>query len=263
MKNTDRYNLGFEKLSEVGGKQATNALADVEAISPDLAQFVTEYAYGYVYSRKILDLKSKEIAIVAALTARANAQPQLTLHLNCALNVGVSINELKEIILQMSIISGFPSAVNGMNALREVLAARKEQGVEDCQGAEPSEMNAALSRQEIGEHELTQLDALQVERLKAAYNDFSPELVKFTIEYGYADVFSRDNIDKKYRQIANIASLTAIGNTQQLKFHIHAALNIGITVDEVKEIILLLSVFAGFPSAVNGITVLKDLLNSK
>jgi len=60
-----------------------------------------------------------------------------------------------------------------------------------------------------------------------------PELIK--LEFGYADIFSRDNLDNKYRQIATIAALTAIGNAQpQLKFHINAGLNIGLTVENIR-----------------------------
>ena len=74
-----------------------------------------------LYSCDGLDLKSKEIAVVAALTALGNAQPQLKVHLNGALNTESSVDELKEIILQMSVYAGFPSAINGTNALKEVL----------------------------------------------------------------------------------------------------------------------------------------------
>ena len=105
------------------------------------------------------------------------------------------------------------------------------------------------------------MDSLQVERLKAAYNTFSPELVKFTLEYGYADIFSRNNLSKKYRQIATISALTALGTAQpQLKFHINAGLNIGLTEIEIKEIMLLMTVYSGFPSAINGTHALKEVL---
>lgn len=124
--------------------------------------------------------------------------------------------------------------------------------------------NIQTERLKLGEQELTQLDSLQVEGLKNAYNDFSPELVKHTLEFGYADIYSRDNLNKKYRQIATIAALTALGNAQpQLKFHINAGLNIGLTVENIKEIMLLMSVYAGFPSAINGTNVLKEVIGER
>jgi len=113
----------------------------------------------------------------------------------------------------------------------------------------------------LGEQELSALDSLQVENLKNTYNDFSPELVQFTLEYAYADIFSRDNLSKKHRQIATISALTALGTAhQQLKFHINAGLNIGVSVDEIKEIMLLMTVYSGFPSAINGTNALREVL---
>ena len=105
---------------------------------------------------------------------------------------------------------------------------------------------------------------MQADRLRTNFNDFSPALVKFTLEYGYADIFSRDNLDKKYRQIATIAALTALGNAQpQLKFHINAGLNIGLTIENVREIMLLMTIYAGFPAAINGTNILKEVVNER
>jgi len=123
------------------------------------------------------------------------AQPQLKVHLNGALNTGSNISEVKEVILQMSVYSGFPSAINAMNALKEVLGERKSKGIKDDPGKQPNKQSG--ERLALGEQELSQLDPMQVERLNNAYQDFSPELVQFILEYGYADVFSRDNLSKK------------------------------------------------------------------
>ncbi|KAF5273538.1 hypothetical protein FQR65_LT17152 [Abscondita terminalis] len=240
-----RYERGWEKLKEIDGEAGEKVIQSLKDVSPDLGTYIIEYAFGDVYSRTGLDLKSKEIAVVAALTAMGNAQPQLKVHINGALNTGTSINELKEVILQMSGYSGFPSSINAMNILKDVLVERKKQGIHD----------------EIGEDELSQLDSQQLDRLKTAYAEFSPELLKFILEYGYADIYARDNLSKQYRQIATIAALTALGTAQpQLKFHIHAGLNIGLSETEIKEIMLLMSVYSGFPSAINGTNVLKQVL---
>lgn len=259
MKQSERYELGWEKLKEIDGEAGEKVINNLKDISPDLGKFIIEYAFGDIYSRNDLDLKSKEIAVVSALTALGNAQPQLKVHINGALNTGSTISEVKEVILQMSVYSGFPSCINAMNALKEVLAERQTHGIKDNEGKKPSIVSS--NRLKSGENELSQLDSLQVGRLKSAYDNFSPELVKFTIEYGYGDIFSRDNLSKKYRQIATISALTALGTAQpQLKFHINAGLNIGVTEDEIKEIMLLMSVYAGFPSAINGTNALKEVI---
>ena len=260
---SERYKAGWEKLKEIDGEAGEKVINGLKDISPDLGKFIIEYSFGDIYTRDGLDLKSKEIAVVAALTAMGTAQPQLKVHINGALNTGSTVNEVKEVILQMAVYSGFPSCINGMNALKEVLKERQEHGIKDEIG-KPATDTVQSDRLKLGEHELSKLDSLQVERLKNAYNNFSPELVKLTLEFGYADIFSRDNLDPKYRQIATIAALTALGNAQpQLKFHINAGLNIGLTVENVREIMLLMTIYAGFPSAVNGTNVLKEIVSER
>jgi len=256
---SDRYIRGWEKLKEIDGEAGERVINSLQDISPDLGKYIIEYSFGDIYSRETLDLKSKEIAVVASLTAMGNAVPQLKVHLNGALNTGSSVREVIEVILQMSVYSGFPSAINAMNALKEILTERKNHGIVDQEGLTPSKKTS--DRLRVGEYELSQLDAQQVEQLRANYDNFSPELVTFILEYGYGDVFSRDNFSKKHRQIATIAALTALGTAQpQLKFHINAALTIGVTEEEIKEVMLLMTIYSGFPSAINGINILKEVL---
>lgn len=263
MEPSERYKKGLNKLKEIDGEAGEKVINSLKDISPDLGRFIIEYSFGDIYSRDGLDLKSKEIAVVAALTAMGTAQPQLKVHINGALNTKSTINEVKEVILQMSVYSGFPSCINAMNALKEVLKERQEHGIKDNLGKAATETNQT-NRLKSGEEELSQLDNLQADRLRTNFNDFSPELVRFILEYGYADIFSRDNLDKKHRQIATVAALTALGNAQpQLKFHINAGLNIGLTIENVREIMLLMTIYAGFPAAINGTNILKEVVNER
>ncbi|WP_297428738.1 carboxymuconolactone decarboxylase family protein [Clostridium sp.] len=261
MKVESRFERGYKKLLEIDGKAGQEVENSLKDISPDLMNYIIEYSFGDIYSREGLDLKSKEIAVVAALTALGNAQPQLKVHINGALNVGCTINDVKEVILQMSGYSGFPTCINAMNALKDVINERKIQGINDIFGEEPTNEVSPLQRYEVGAKELSELDNNQVKVLEEAYNEFAPDLVKFVVN-SYADIIGRNNLSKRYRQIATIAALTALGNAQpQLKFHINAGLNIGLTADEIKEIMLLMTVYSGFPSAINGMNVLKEVLN--
>ncbi|MGE0076397.1 MAG: carboxymuconolactone decarboxylase family protein [Bacteroidales bacterium] len=120
-----RFKKGWQMLKEIDGEAGEKVIESLGCIFPDLETYIIEYAFGDIYSRGELDLKSKEIAVVAALTAMGNTQPQLKVHVNGALNTGSSINEIKEVILQMSAYSGFPSCINAMNALKDVLNERQ------------------------------------------------------------------------------------------------------------------------------------------
>ena len=122
--NQSRFETGLERLNHIDGEAGQQVIDSLQDICPDLAKYTIEYPFGDIYSRTGLDLKSREIATVAALTALGNCAPQLKVHLNAALNVGCSEEEIKEVILQMSVYAGFPSALNGMFAFKEVLAER-------------------------------------------------------------------------------------------------------------------------------------------
>ena len=125
----DRYERGWKKLKEIDGKAGEDVIESLEGICPDLARYIIEFPFGDVYSRPGLDLKSREIATVAALTALGNAAPQLKVHIQGALNVGCTREEVVEIILQMAVYAGFPAALNGMAAAREVFQERDEKGL--------------------------------------------------------------------------------------------------------------------------------------
>lgn len=120
---TDRYQRGLARLSEIDGQAGENVVKGLADIAPDFARYLVEFPFGDIYSRPGLDLRSREIAVVAALTAMGNAAPQLKVHLQAALNVGVTREEIVEVIMQMAVYAGFPAALNGLAAAREVFAA--------------------------------------------------------------------------------------------------------------------------------------------
>lgn len=117
---SERFQRGWQKLKEIDGSAGEQVIQSLEAIAPDLARYVVEFPFGDIYSRPGLDLKSREIATVAALTTLGNAQPQLKVHIQAALNVGCSQEEVVEVIMQMAVYAGFPAALNGIKVANEV-----------------------------------------------------------------------------------------------------------------------------------------------
>jgi 4-carboxymuconolactone decarboxylase len=128
MDNQDRYRRGWEKLEEIDGEAGERVIQSLEDIAPDFAHYLIEFPFGDIYSRPGLDLKSREIAVVAALTALGNATPQLKVHLHGALNVGCTRQEVVEVIMQMAVYAGFPAALNGLAAAKEVFKERDDAG---------------------------------------------------------------------------------------------------------------------------------------
>jgi 4-carboxymuconolactone decarboxylase len=124
LKTNDRYQRGWEKLKEIDGEAGERVVESLKDIAPDFARLLIEFPFGDIYSRPGLDLKSREIAVVAALTALGNATPQLKVHINGALNVGCTEQEIIEVIMQMAVYAGFPAALNGLFAAKEVFTER-------------------------------------------------------------------------------------------------------------------------------------------
>jgi len=113
------------KLKEVDSEAGERVIDSLKDIAPEFAELLIEFPFGDIYSRPGIDLKSREIAVVAALTALGNATPQLKVHIHGALNVGCTQKEVVEIMMQMSVYAGFPAALKGLFAAKEVFKERE------------------------------------------------------------------------------------------------------------------------------------------
>lgn len=119
-----RLDRGKRALAEIDGHAGEEVIASLADIAPDFATYLLEFPFGDIYSRPGLDLRAREIATIAALTAMGTATPQLKVHVAAGLNVGLTQEEIVEIIMQMAVYAGFPAALNGLSAAREMFARR-------------------------------------------------------------------------------------------------------------------------------------------
>lgn len=125
----ERYERGMKLLDQINPQNAARLEENLRDIAPDMAGYVFEFAYGDIYSRPGLDIKARELATVAALTALGNAPLQLKSHINGALNAGWSREEIVEAIMQMAVYAGFPAALNGLYMAKEAFKERDENGL--------------------------------------------------------------------------------------------------------------------------------------
>jgi 4-carboxymuconolactone decarboxylase len=124
--NESRLERGKRALAEIDGEAGHKVVAALADIAPDFATYLFEFPFGDIYSRPGLSLRDREIATVAALAAMGTATPQLKVHIEAALNVGLSQEEITEILMQMAVYAGFPAALNGLFAAKEVFSSRAE-----------------------------------------------------------------------------------------------------------------------------------------
>lgn len=132
----DRYTRGWNKLKEIDGEAGERVIEALAPVAPDFGRLLIEFGFGDIYSRPQLDLKSREIATIAALAAIGHAQPQLKVHIEAALNVGCTRDEIVEVFMQMALYAGFPAALNALFAAHEVFTRREREGQTAAEAAQ-------------------------------------------------------------------------------------------------------------------------------
>ena len=117
---SEKYEQGLKKLEEISPGAAERTAASLNDVAPDMVRYLMEFVFGEISSRPGLDMKSREITAVAALTALGTAPNQLRVHIKGALNCGCTREEVIEIIMQTLVYAGFPAALTGIRLAKEV-----------------------------------------------------------------------------------------------------------------------------------------------
>lgn len=119
---SDRYRRGIDIAEELAADKLEHFVkSGVAEIAPDFARMVIEFAFGDIYARKALDLRTRELIAIAALAASGNAGPQLRVHVESAESVGISKAEIVEILMQIALYAGFPTALNALADCHDLL----------------------------------------------------------------------------------------------------------------------------------------------
>lgn len=118
----DRFEKGREILNSLDEGSSQRVLDDLKDIAPDFVNFILEFAYGEVYSRPGLDLKNRMLITITSLAATGGNEPQLKVHIQNALNVGWTKEEIIETFMQIAVYAGFPRALNAINTAKKVFS---------------------------------------------------------------------------------------------------------------------------------------------
>lgn len=178
-----------------------------------------------------LNLQQQSIVVISALTAVGNLA-YLKTQLNTALDAGLTINEIKEVLVQLYAYCGFPRSLNGIAVFMEVLKERKAKGIHDKEGREPTRINNNddEDRYERGRKTLEVLTQTPQPKPAPGFGAFAPRADSFLKEHLFADIFDSDVLDYPQRELVTVAALSAMpGVTPQLEAHINMGKNTGIT----------------------------------
>ncbi len=249
----DRYTRGLETFKRVGGKDYDLAIRPLEAFSPDLARMLVEHGFGDVVSRPGLDLKQREIVTVAALTAIGSVRPALKFHIHGMLNVGCTPREVVETVLHSVVYAGFPAAQDGMTIAREVFKERKLD-------FKPSSSRPEGDRYQLGIQSLQQIGGEKAQSITTQFAEIAPDLSRLTVEFAHGEIWNRPGLSLKSREFATLAMVTVLGNqSNSLEAHVEGALRAGATETEVKEVVMQMTVYAGYPKTLTAIAAAQKI----
>jgi alkylhydroperoxidase/carboxymuconolactone decarboxylase family protein YurZ len=205
-----------------------------------------------------LNAKQQGIVAIAAFTANGNME-KLQTALNEGLDAGLTVNEIKEILIQLYAYAGFPRSLNGLNAFMAVLEERGKKGVNDNVGKEAGPLPTNKSSIELGTEIQTRL--LGAPAAGAIYT-FAPAIDQFLKGHLFGDIFGRDNLDFQSREIATISALASmVGVNSQLQAHFKIGLNTGLTAAQMKSLISVLGAKVGKKEADNATEVLRKAVD--
>lgn len=174
-----------------------------------------------------LSPKQQAIPLMAAAMATSN-MPQLNVALNRGLDAGLTISEAREILVQLYAYTGFPRSLNALGELMKVVEARKQQGIQDAPGREPSRpIPAGDALLAAGIANQTRISGAPV---KGPVMDFAPVINQYLQAHLFGDIFERDNLDWQSRELATVGALAATpGVEAQLRSHMAASRRVGLT----------------------------------
>lgn len=207
-----------------------------------------------------MNARQESIVTIAAFTANGNLQ-KLKTALNDGLDAGLTINEIKEILVQMYAYAGFPRSLNGINTFIGVLEERDKKGIKDVPGREPSSFPADRTSIELGTEIQTRLIGTPA---SGKYIAFAPAIDAFLKGHLFGDIFGRDNLDFQSRELATIAALASIeGVDPQLQSHFNVGLNTGLTETQLRGLTSVFSAKFSKKQADNANELLAQVLSSR
>lgn len=211
----------------------------------------------------MLDKKQEKIITISALTAKGDLV-KLKPELVGGLEVGLTVNEIKEVLVHLYAYCGFPRSIRGLQTFMAVLDERKAKGINDNQGREASPINEEVSKYERGRNILSELtDTSQPDTL-SGYSAFAPTIDTFLKEHLFADIFERDVLTYAQRELVTISVISAIGNAEpMLKSHLTISLNVGLTPGQLQEFVKVIQSTIGDKEASDAQKVLDEVLKKQ
>lgn len=227
--------------------------------------FLFSVSFQLQAQENVLDQKQEKTVTIAVFTAQGNLG-KLRTELSQGLDAGLTVNEIKEILVQSYAYCGFPRSLRGLQTFMEVLSSRKAKGITDVIGKDASPITDNRPKYERGEEILAQLSNTPVPdgRPTDGYGAFSPEIDTFLKEHLFADIFERDILTYGQREMVTVSILMTLDGVEpMLKSHMNLAINVGITPNQLQYMAHVIEKNISKNNAEVAESILAEVVNSR
>ncbi len=185
-------------------------------------------------SSETLSRKQQAIPLIGAFMASSDL-PRLNVALNQGLDAGLTISEAKEVLVQLYAYAGFPRSLNALGELMRVVEVRKQRGIQDAPGREPS--RAIPTGQALVEAGAANQTSISGGTVKGPVFEFAPVINQYLQAHLFGDIFERDNLDWQSRELATVGALAATpGAEPQLRSHMLASMRVGLSAAQLRQV---------------------------
>lgn len=210
-----------------------------------------------------LSAKEKSIITISSLTAKGDLV-KLKTELNTGLESGLTINEIKEVLVHLYAYCGFPRSIRGLQTFMEVLNERKAKGISDNAGKEALSIQQDTSKYQRGKKVLGELTKMPQPDKLSGYSAFAPVIDTFLKEHLFADIFERDVLTYAQRELVTISVIATIGNADpMLQSHFRISLNVGITSEQLQEFVRIIKSTSGKKESKAAQAILDSVLKGR
>ncbi|MNS27265.1 Carboxymuconolactone decarboxylase family protein [compost metagenome] len=254
---SNAYNKGEQLLMDTYQDGIKGVLDNLSEISPHIGRYIVE-GYGQVFVNPLLSFTQREMITIAALTSLGDCPSQLKWHIQFGLKVGLAPEEIVELITHTIPFSGFPRALNAIATAKQMFEDLEIQVTIQDELVNAGNIRAA------GLKKLQEIDGVHGEQVIKSLAGIAPVLADQIVDFTFGEIYSRTTLNAKQRQLVTLASLTAQGGCEpQLRVHIHAALRVGLSEQEVIEALLQCYPYTGFPKVLNAVSAARQIFEQQ
>lgn len=228
----------------------SNAPVWLQPVSDEQYREATAEAESrYAEANKVLTAREQAIVAVASYTCKGDLE-HLKPALAQALEAGMTINEVNEVLIHAYAYSGFPRTLRAIQTFMQVVDARKASGKNDVVGREATPTSDGRSRYERGRDVLAEISGTPIDAPKAGYAVFAPTVERFLKEHLFADLFERDLLTYRERELATVSILAGVGGVEPMAYgHMSICLHLGFTPQQLSALLNIVEVNLGKTSS--------------